>query len=85
MGVNESTAYRIIPNEDTLIASRALVCREKEETETGGGRSNVVGHDGNVERLKRFCRGKKQHTLKSQVIVEQADWRNCAYSARRWQ
>lgn len=78
-GVNESTAYRIIRRiEDTLLASRAFTLPGKKQLQKVDTELEVVVVDVTetaIERPKRkqkrfFSVKKKNHTLKSQVIVD---------------
>ncbi|MEH1844714.1 MAG: IS5 family transposase [Nostoc sp.] len=81
-GVNESTAYRIIRKiEDTLTKSRAFTLPGKKRLANSDYQLQVVIVDvteSPIERpkkkQKKFYSGKKkQHTLKSQVVVDQAN------------
>ncbi|MEH1906852.1 IS5 family transposase [Nostoc sp.] len=81
-GVNESTAYRIIRKiEDTLVKSRIFTLPGKKKLASSNYQLEVVVVDvteSPIERPKKkqknFYSGKKkQHTLKSQVIVDQAN------------
>ncbi|WP_223280041.1 IS5 family transposase [Nostoc sp. PA-18-2419] len=81
-GVNESTAYRIIRKiEDTLTKSRAFTLPGKKKLASSNYQLEVVVVDvteSPIERpkkkQKKFYSGKnKQHTLKSQVVVDRAN------------
>ncbi|MDZ8259883.1 IS5 family transposase [Nostoc sp. ChiQUE01b] len=81
-GINESTAYRIIRKiEDTLMKSRIFTLPGKKKLTTSNYQLEVVVVDvteSPIERpkkkQKKFYSGKKkQHTLKSQVVVDQAN------------
>ncbi len=81
-GVNESTVYRIIRKiEDTLTKSRAFTLPGKKRLTNSDYQLQVVIVDvteSPIERpkknQKKFYSGKKkQHTIKSQVVVDQAN------------
>ncbi|MHC5937905.1 IS5 family transposase [Nostoc sp.] len=81
-GVNESTAYRIIRKiEETLVKSRGFTLPGKKRLFNSDYQLQVVIVDvteSPIERpkkkQKKFYSGKKkQHTLKSQVVVDQAN------------
>lgn len=79
--MNESTAYRIIrKTEDTLVSSRAFTLPGKKKLQESDCQIEIVVVDVTetpIERPKKnihqFYSGKKKrHTLKSQIVVNQA-------------